>query len=237
MSRAAADPPAHHAVAAPADAPVWRPTAADVAGSRLAAFVGELAARHPELARLDPAADWERLHAWSVAEPAAFWAAVWRHADLVADVRPDGGEPWDAVLVGGDRMAPPDPVRGPTWFPGARLNFAENLLRRRDEAPAIVAWGEAGRTATLTFAELSARVAAAAAALRADGVGVGDRVAAVLPNGPEAIVAMLAAAALGAVWSSCSPDFGVAGIVDRLAQIGSTARVRPSPGARRGASG
>ncbi len=202
-------------------APVWEPGGADVAGSNLAAFLRGAALAHPELAGADPR-DHDRLHRWSVERPEAFWAAVWRHVDVVADGRA-GGEPWDAVLVGDGRMAPPADPGGPRWFVGARLNYAENLLRVRpgvaDDAPALVAWGERGRGRALTWGELRARVAALAAALAADGVRAGDRVAGYLPNAPEAVVAMLAAASLGAVWSSCSPDFGAAGVVDRFGQI------------------
>ena len=212
-------------------APIWTPTDADVAASRLAAFAGGLAREHPALAGLD-ARDHDRLHAWSVANPEAFWAAVWRHAALVADERP-GRAPWDAVLVARDvaagapspevRMAPPDDNGGPQWFPGARLNYAENLLRTHqgvaDEDAALVWWTERGHERALSWAELRAQVAALAAAFRADGVGPGDRVVGYLPNAPEAVVAMLAAASVGAVWSSCSPDFGAAGVVDRFGQI------------------
>jgi acetoacetyl-CoA synthetase len=123
------------------------------------------------------------------------------------------------VVVGLDRMAPPDPIRGPRWFPGARLNFAENLLRYDDSRPAIVFWNERGPQRSLTFRELHAQVAATAAALRAHGVGVGDRVAGFLPNLPETIVAMLATTSVGAIWSSCSPDFGTNGVLDRFGQI------------------
>jgi hypothetical protein len=141
---------------------------------------------------------------------------------VVADER-RGAAPWDAVLAGDGRMAPPAEPGGPRWFVGARLNYAENLLRSHpgvaDDAPALVAWGEEGRRGAVTWAELRGRVAALAAALAADGVGPGDRVAGYLPNAPEAVVAMLAAASLGAVWSSCSPDFGAAGVVDRFGQI------------------
>jgi acetoacetyl-CoA synthetase len=116
-------------------------------------------------------------------------------------------------------MAPPDPVRGPRWFPGARLNFAENLLRAAGASEALVFWDERGRQRSLTFAELRGAVAGVARALERSGVRVGDRVAGFLPNVPEAVIAMLAAASLGAVWSSCSPDFGVKGVLDRFGQI------------------
>ncbi|GJG89065.1 acetoacetyl-CoA synthetase [Gemmatimonadetes bacterium T265] len=202
-------------------APVWAPSAADVAGSNLAAFVERLRARVPALADL-AATEYGRLHAWSVADPSGFWGAVWEDAGLVADVLPNGSA-WDAVLEGGRAMVPPGAPGGARWFPGARLNYAENLLRPRagvpDDAPALVAWTERGRGAERTWAALRAEVAALAAALRADGVGPGDRVAAVLPNAGEAVVAALAAASVGAVWSSCSPDFGADGVVDRFGQV------------------
>ncbi|MES1259764.1 MAG: AMP-binding protein, partial [Gemmatimonadota bacterium] len=157
------------------------------------------------------------LHQWSIDHPEPFWTAVWRDGGVIADTR-DDGTLWDEVLVGGDRMAPPDPVRGPRWFTGARLNFAENLLRDDGADPAIVAWDERGRHSARSRDELRADVARAAAGLRALGVVPGDRVAAWLPNIPETVVAMLAATAIGAVWTSCSPDFGVDGIVDRFGQ-------------------
>ena len=113
------------------------------------------------------------------------------------------------------------PIRGlgPRWFLGSQLNFAENLLRFADDRPALVFWNERGRQRGLTYAELGAEVRAMAAALRAHGIGPGDRVAGFLPNLPEAVIAMLATASLGAIWSSCSPDFGVNGVVDRFGQI------------------
>jgi acetoacetyl-CoA synthetase len=153
-----------------------------------------------------------------VRDPAAFWPAVWRFTGVVADER-EGAPPWDTVAIGLDRMAPPDPDEGPAWFPGSRLNFAENLLRFDDDRDALVFWNETGRVSRLSFAELRVQVARAAAALAASGVRTGDRVAGFLPNMPETIIAMLAAASLGAIWSSCSPDFGVKGVLDRFGQI------------------
>ena len=124
------------------------------------------------------------------------------------------------MVIGLDRMAPPDPELGPRWFPGARLNFAENLLRYADDHPALVFWNERGRQRTLTYAELSAggRPGSGRPA-RSTGIGAGDRVAGFLPNLPEAVIAMLATTSLGAIWSSCSPDFGANGVIDRFGQI------------------
>jgi acetoacetyl-CoA synthetase len=162
--------------------------------------------------------DWDALYEWSITEPEPFWAAVWRFCGVVSEER-NGRESWDHVLIGGDRTAPPDPSLGPRWFDGARLNFAENLLRFRDDHPAIVFWNEQGRQRELSYAQLHADVARVAAALRHEGVEVGDRVAGFMPNLPETVVAMLAATSIGAIWSSCSPDFGVDGVLDRFGQI------------------
>ncbi|MDH3452886.1 MAG: acetoacetate--CoA ligase, partial [Gammaproteobacteria bacterium] len=149
---------------------------------------------------------YETLYEWSVQEPEAFWSQLWHFAG----VRGDMGE---RVLIDADLMP------GAHWFPDARLNFAENLLRREDATPAIVFRREDGAQRTLSHAELRAEVARLAQALQRAGVGKGDRVAAYLPNIPEAVVGMLASASLGAVWSSCSPDFGVQGVLDRFGQI------------------
>ncbi|PID78694.1 acetoacetate--CoA ligase [bacterium DOLZORAL124_64_63] len=148
------------------------------------------------------------LFGWSTDQPESFWREVWEFCGVV------GSGPGTVVLEDGQRMP------GARWFPQARLNYAENLLRGADDgAEAIVFRNERGDTTRLSFGELRARAAAFAAALKDAGVGPGDRVAAFLPNLPEAIIAMLGAASLGAVWSSCSPDFGVQGVLDRFRQI------------------
>jgi acetoacetyl-CoA synthetase len=164
------------------------------------------------------AGSYRELWDWSVAHPEEFWPEVWRFGDVIAEERP-GHPPWDEVVRGLNRMAPPDPELGPRWFIGARLNFAENLLRYSDDRDAIVAWSERGRQQKISYAELRREVAKCAMALADIGVGIGDRVAASVPNIPEAVVAMLATTSLGAVWSSCSPDFGVQGVLDRFGQI------------------
>jgi acetoacetyl-CoA synthetase len=192
--------------------PVWTPAPARVARANLTRFLAQVRAEAPGVA------DFPSLYRWSVEQPEAFWPAVWAFCGVVAEERA-GAPPWEAVGVGLDRMAPPHPVLGPRWFPGARLNFAENLLRFDDDREALVYWNEAGRQASVSYRDLRRRVAAAAAALRRDGVVAGDRVAGYLPNLPETVVAMLAAASLGAIWSSCSPDFGVSGVHDRFGQI------------------
>jgi acetoacetyl-CoA synthetase len=150
--------------------------------------------------------DYASLYAWSIAERADFWRLLWDFCGV-------RGEPGAPVVLDDDRMP------GARWFPEARLNFSENLLRRRDDADAIVFWGEDRVRRRLSHRELYDQVARVALALRESGVRAGDRVAAILPNMPETVVAMLASASLGATWCSCSPDFGVQGVVDRFVQI------------------
>jgi len=151
--------------------------------------------------------DYDSLWRWSVAHREHFWSAVWDFCQVIAS---DRGE---RVLVNGERMP------GAKWFSDARLNFAENLLRRRDDSPAIVFWNELGRQERLSFAELYEQTARLASWLRSRGIRPGDRVAALLPNLPQAVIVMLATASVGATFSSCSPDFGVSGVVDRFRQI------------------
>lgn len=188
---------------------MWIPSAERVAQANMSAFL-----RHA-----DAGGSYDDLYHWSVLHPEKFWPAMWRFAGLVSASRGDDEDPWDEIVRGVDRMAPPDHDHGPRWFIGARLNFAENLLRYRDERDAIVAWNESGRQRVLSYAQLHDEVARVAAALREHGVRAGDRVAGFMPNIPEAVIAMLAAASIGAVWSSCSPDFGVQGVLDRFGQI------------------
>ncbi len=151
---------------------------------------------------------WERLHRWSVEQRGEFWSQLW---DFLG-VRGTKGV---RLLVDGEAMP------GARWFPDARLNFAENLLAGAPapDATALIFVREDGLRRALTFAELAREAGAIQAALRAAGVTEGDRVAAFVPNSPEAVAGMLAAAGLGAIWSSCSPDFGVAGVLDRFGQI------------------
>ncbi|HUX34700.1 MAG TPA: acetoacetate--CoA ligase [Gemmatimonadaceae bacterium] len=193
-------------------APLWSPPPSALAQSNLARFLAFVADEGA------PVHDYPSLHAWSVDRREDFWSAVWRFCGVIADEIPGHG-PWYTALVGRDRMGPPTPDLGPTWFLGARLNFAENLLRHDDDRPAIVAWTETGRAGALSYRELRDAVARAAAALRRDGIEPGDRVAAFMPNVPETLILMLAAASIGAIWSSCSPDFGVHGVLDRFGQI------------------
>jgi len=182
--------------------PLWTPGPERAAGSNLAPFLRAVAERGgPRLTT------YEEAHAWSVDRVEDFWRAVWDFCGVIAD------GPGERVLVDGDRMP------GAAFFPDAKVNFAENLLRRTDDGEAIVFRAEDKVARRMTFRELHEAVSRAAQALQAAGVGPGDRVAGMMPNMPETIVAMLAATSLGAVWSSCSPDFGHQGVIDRFGQI------------------
>lgn len=199
------------------DTPLWFPSADARERRAMGRFFARVSASHPSAPKRD--AEWREWHAWSVREREAFWAAMWEWAGVIAEPLPGGGA-WDAVVRGRDRMAPPDPVRGPRWFEGARLNFAENLLRRRDDGLAIIARDERPNHVTrITFCELADQVAAVAAAMRGAGLRPGDVVAGFMPNIPETVIAMLAAASVGCIWTSCSPDFGVKGVLDRFGQV------------------
>ena len=162
--------------------------------------------------------DFAHLHTWSVRERATFWRELWRICDVAASAI-DGADPAVPSGVNLDLMQPPGPAGGPRWFPNARLSYAEHLVRHRDAQVAIVAWTERGWTRNWTYAELFDDVARVARGLRALGVGKGDRVAGFMPNVAETVIAMVATAALGAIWTSCSPDFGHKGVLDRFGQV------------------
>ncbi len=180
--------------------PLWVPSRERVQRSQMHAFLERCATRFV----FDPT--WEGLRRWSIESSAPFWEEMLRLAGIRAHA------PARAVVEG-------EGMLGTRWFPGMTLNYAEHLLRFAGEQPAIEALDERGRSRTLSRDELRAAVARCAAALRAAGVGRGDRVAGFLPNIPETVIAMLATASLGAVWSSCSPDFGTQGVLDRFGQI------------------
>jgi acetoacetyl-CoA synthetase len=151
--------------------------------------------------------DYDDLYRWSIDEASAFWSELWDYAEVKA------ARKGERVLVEADRMTQAQ------WFPDARLNFAENLLSRRDDKTALVFRNETHGRQALSYAQLYKRVAQLAAGLKDAGVGWGDRVAGFMPNCIDAVVAMLATTSLGAVWSSCSPDFGIHGVLDRFGQI------------------
>jgi acetoacetyl-CoA synthetase len=195
--------------------PLWTPSPEQVEQANLTRFMAQVRALGGDAAGIH---DYESLYRWSVVNLELFWLEVRRFCGLVTGPD-DPAVACERPLIGRDRVAPPDPALGPKWFVGSRLNFAENLLRYDDERDALVFWNERGAQRRLTYRELNAEVARVAGALRTMGVGVGDRVAGFLPNLPETVVAMLATTSLGAIWSSCSPDFGVNGVLDRFGQI------------------
>jgi len=181
--------------------PVWIPSPERVAAARITAFMRLVGARYDV-----PLSDYAALYEFSLARTDDFWRLMWEFGEIRGRM--------------GERVIErPAAMPGARFFPDAELNFAENLLRRRDDAPAIIFKGEGLSIRRMTFDELFARVGAFAGALRRAGIRPGDRVAGYVPNVPEAIVAALGAAAIGAVWSSCSPDFGVRGVLDRFGQI------------------
>jgi acetoacetyl-CoA synthetase len=185
---------------------LWQPDAGSVERARITHYARWLA-QHAD----EPPADhgYPGLWQWSVADPGRFWASIWQYFDVLGDRGPG------PVLNGG-------PMPDVTWFAGSTLNYARNALRWAATDPGRVAVrysAETGRAGQLSYRELEQYVARAQAGLRALGVGRGDRVAGYLPNGPEALVGMLAAVSLGAIWTCCSPDFGATSVVDRLAQI------------------
>ena len=183
-------------------APLWIPSPERVRRARLTAFIDHVARATGR--RLD---EYRALHRFSVEHREAFWSAVWDFCGVIAEER-------------GARVAHDiDAMPGARYFPDARLNFARNLLRRRDDGEAIVFQAEHGPRRTLTHRDLYDGVAAVAATLRAHGIRPGDRVGGYMPNVPETMIAALGAASVGAIWSSCSPDFGVQGVLDRFGQI------------------
>ncbi len=190
-----------------AKTPLWSPNAERRSASNVTRFLTHVAnAGGPDLA------DYEAAWHWSVDAPEAFWSALWDFCGVIAETR------GAVVVVDGDAMP------GAKFFPDAVLNFAENLIRpgRRsvpDDSPALIFFAEDQRTRQVSWAELEAAVSQLSQALQATGVGPGDRVAAYIPNMPEAVIGMLATSSLGAIWSSCSPDFGPRGVLDRFGQI------------------
>jgi acetoacetyl-CoA synthetase len=186
---------------------LWKPSARRIADSNISRFI-QFANRRNKATGDDPnLTDSSQLYEWSVREPESFWNAVWDFAGVIAQTR------GSRTLVDGDKMP------GAQWYPDARLNYAENLLRRRDAAIAIVFRGEDKVDWRMSYADLYDAVSRTVQALDAAGVGKGDRVAAFMPNMPDTIIFMLATASLGAIWSSCSPDFGTQGVLDRFGQI------------------
>lgn len=186
------------------DEPLWTPAPEFARQTQLAEFMNRSGEPH--------FADYHTLWEWSVENPSDFWSAVWDFCGVI-------GDKGSVFLQDGNKMP------GAQFFPEARLNFAENLLRRRDTNTALIFRCETGSERSMSFAELYDQVSCWAQALSSAGVQQGDRVAGYMPNMPETIIAMLAASSLGAIWSSASPDFGVQGVLDRFGQIEPTVLV------------
>lgn len=182
--------------------PLWQPADKTINASNMLSFIKQL---ENELGLVFK--DYQQLHQWSVDQPEQFWQQIWQFSDIRSS------QSADQVLTDADKFP------GAKWFKGARLNYAENALRNRSDKTALISRLENGSRSTLSYAELYQQVAECAAALRQSGVNRGDRVAGFMPNIPETVVAMLATASIGAIWSSCSPDFGINGVMDRFGQI------------------
>jgi acetoacetyl-CoA synthetase len=182
--------------------PIWQPTPEAIESAQLTQFARQVVRKH----RLDfnTYADFYR---WTIDNPETFWSEVWDWCGVIASKK------GSTVLVDGDKM------QGSKWFPDARLNYAENLLRRGDRGDAFVFWDETGFRRRVSYSDLTSDVSRAAQALAQLGLRAGDRAAAFIPNLPETAMLALAALSQGMVWSSCSPDFGVEGVLERFGQI------------------
>jgi acetoacetyl-CoA synthetase len=181
---------------------LWTPGEEQIKNSNMYQFMNVINNKyHQDFSEFTP------LYEWSIENIADFWETFWEFADIIAS------KPYDQVIDDVTKMP------GARWFSGARLNFAQNLLRFRDDKTALIFKGEGQPSTKMTYAELYDEVARLAQSLKAAGIEAGDRVVGFMPNMPATIVAMLAATSLGATWSSCSPDFGIKGVLDRFGQI------------------
>ena len=181
---------------------LWKPTEERIKNTNMYRFMQYVGERYGV-----SLSSYDDLYRWSIRQIPDFWEAIWSHAGVIHS------RPYDYVV---------DDVRklpGAKWFEGARLNFAENLLRYRDERVALSFKGETHAVVRLTYSELYDKVARLARSLRDLGIEPGDRIAGFMPNMIETVIAMLAATSIGAIWSSCSPDFGAGGLIDRFGQI------------------
>ncbi|MCL6414810.1 acetoacetate--CoA ligase [Aestuariirhabdus sp. Z084] len=184
------------------DQPLWAPSEKRVSQANLTMFREAVNRKYSQNLQ-----DYWDLHRWSVDHNEHFWEHLVQHDEVQFSRKAD------AVLANSDAMP------GAKWFPGSKLNFAENLLRRRDNHPALIFCGENGERRELSYAALYESVSQLAQGLKNRGIEKGDRVAGFMPNCMETVIAMLATTSLGAVWSSCSPDFGINGVIDRFGQI------------------
>lgn len=181
---------------------LWKPTADYSNNSKMHEFINHVAAKYDL-----PGNDYFTIHKWSVENTSEFWGEIWDFCNVKFSKN------YKSVVDDPQKMP------GARWFEGARLNFAENLLKKNDDSKAIIFWGEDAVKREISYKELYDQVRRVAAGLKKLGVEKGDRVAAFMPNMPETIIAMLAAASIGAIWSSTSPDFGIKGVLDRFTQI------------------
>jgi acetoacetyl-CoA synthetase len=182
--------------------PIWTPAIDQIGQANMMHFINRV--RRDYSIDIN---DYSSLYHWSINKPREFWPAVWRYCDI------EMSKEWDDVLVNDNDMLKA------SWFNGCRFNFAENLLCRRDEHPALIFRNEKGKRREISHQKLYQLVAQTAHALRNDGVRAGDRIVGYLPNMPESVIVMLATTSIGATWSSCSPDFGTRGVMDRFSQI------------------
>jgi len=182
--------------------PLWRPSPERIAAANVTKFIAAVRQQWGT-----DIATFKDLYDWSIKSPDEFWQTVWSFCGVIDETR------GTVTLENRDRMP------GARFFPAARLNFAENLLRRRDESEAIVFWGEDKVKRRLSADQLYDQVSRLVQALKAMAIQPGDRIAGFVPNMPETVIATLAAASIGAIWSSCSPDFGARAVHDRFAQI------------------
>jgi len=181
---------------------LWQPPDERIRNTNMHHFMQYVNARHGKNFR-----SYEDLYNWSIADSPAFWQTLWHYGEVIHS------RSYNKVVDDPNKMP------GARWFEGARLNFAENLLRYRDDRIALSFKGETRPTLSITYGELYQQVARLAQSLRNMGIQAGDRIAAFMPNMIETVVAMLAATSIGAIWSSCSPDFGIKGVLDRFGQI------------------
>ncbi len=181
--------------------PLWTPSAERAQNSRLQSFIDFAKENHPEIS-----ANYEELHRWSIEHKETFWKLIWEYFQVKG-------------VMGDSILEQPRAMPGAHWFPQASMNFAENLLARPNNSTAIISYKEDGTRYELSWPELKQRVSQLAYQLKTLGITKGDRVAAFVPNSAESVIGMLATTSLGAVWSSCSPDFGFQGVMDRFGQI------------------
>jgi len=182
--------------------PIWEPSEERKKSTNMTEFINFVNEQYGRQYN-----SYDELYDWSITNLADFWTLVWEFVEIKAS------KPYETIVTPAERMMET------RWFPGAQLNFAENLLRYRDEQTALIFKGEAQEAVRMTYAELYDQVARLAKSLRDLGVKAGDRVAAFMPNMMETVIAMLASTSIGAIWSSCSPDFGIKGVLDRFGQI------------------